>query len=124
MARRLPRLLAAATAGVALGLGGTALATAPPASAADPDVSATVASSTSSWIDTVSWYRAMAHLGPVVEDPEWSAGLAQHLAYLHDTPTSFKSGAYASAHTENPASPAYTAAGAAAGRSADIYFGT
>src|SRR5947207_15529662 len=105
MARRLSSVLAATTAAVLLGVVGAAVAAAPSASAADPDAAATVATSTSSWIDTVNWYRAMAHVAPVVEEPEWSASLAQHLAYLHDTPTSLKSGAYSSAHTENPAAP-------------------
>src|SRR3954468_7657178 len=116
MARRLSSLLVPATAAVVLGMVGAAIAAAPSAHAADSPAA-------SSWIDTVNWYRSMAHVAPVVEEPVWSDGLAHHLGYLHDTPASLKSGAYASAHTENPDSAAYTAAGAAAGASADIYFG-
>jgi hypothetical protein len=116
--RRTSSILAASAAAVVLGLAAGALAAAPAAGAAPS--SATPASS---WIDTVNWYRSMAHVAPVVEDASWSDGLAKHLTYLHDTPTSLKTGVYASAHTENPASPAYTTDGASAGASADIYFG-
>jgi hypothetical protein len=76
-----------------------------------------------SWLDLVNDYRAMAGVPPVVEEPSWSDGLAKHLTYLQQTPASLKTGAYASAHTENPASPWYTPEGADAGRSADLYIG-
>ena len=115
--RRIAPFLAASAVG--LGLAAGALTVAPAASAAP----ASAAPTPSSWIDTVNWYRSMAHVAPVVEDASWSSGLTKHLTYLHDTPASLKTGAYASAHTENPASPVYTADGAAAGASADIYFG-
>jgi hypothetical protein len=77
-----------------------------------------------SWLDLVNDYRAMAGLPGVVEEPSWSDGLAKHLTYLQMTPASLKTGAYASAHTENPASLWYTPEGADAGRSADLYIGT
>jgi hypothetical protein len=76
-----------------------------------------------SWLDLVNDYRAMAGLPAVVEEPTWSDGLAKHLTYLQNTPANLKTGAYASAHTENPASPWYTPEGADAGRSADLYIG-
>src|SRR4051812_49689341 len=75
------------------------------------------------WLDLVNDYRAMAGLDAVVEEPAWSDGLAKHLIYLQNTPAGMKTGAYASAHTENPASPWYTPEGADAGRSADLYIG-
>ena len=76
-----------------------------------------------SWLDLVNDYRAMAGLPSVVEEPTWSDGLAKHLTYLQKTPANLKTGAYASAHTENPASPWYTPEGDTAGRSADLYIG-
>ena len=117
MARRLLPLLATTVAALAIGAG-VALAPSAGATTATP-----APTSSASWIATVNWYRSMAHVPPVVEEPAWSDGLAAHLAYLNDTPAALKAGPYASAHTENPASPAYTADGAAAGASADIYFG-
>src|SRR5712672_501370 len=114
MARRIAPLLFISTAALVLGL---AAAVAPPAgaTASSPSVAST-------WIDAVNWYRSMAHVAPVVDEPAWSDGLAHHLAYLHDTPASLRTGAYASAHTENPASPAHTTDGAVAGASADLSF--
>jgi hypothetical protein len=91
-------------------------------SGADP-LQSTTLDPGGTWLDLVNDYRAMAGLAPVVEEPSWSDGLAKHLTYLQQTPASFKTGAYASAHTENPASPWYTPEGADAGRSADLYIG-
>src|SRR4051812_24611327 len=87
------------------------------ASGADP-LQPTTLDPGGTWLDLVNDYRAMAGLAPVVEEPSWSDGLAKHLTYLQQTPASLKTGAYASAHTENPASPWYTPEGADAGRSA------
>src|SRR5713101_4805333 len=120
MARRLPSLLAATTSTLVFALAGAAIAAAPSAGATGSPAPAATASS---WIDTVNWYRSMAHVAPVVEEATWSDGLAKHLTYLHDTPASLNFGANASAPTENPASPAYTADGVIAGASADIFFG-
>jgi len=75
-------------------------------SGADP-LQSTTLDPGGTWLDLVNDYRAMAGLAPVVEEPSWSDGLAKHLTYLQQTPASFKTGAYASAHTENPASPWY-----------------
>src|SRR3954447_21536852 len=93
-----------------------------PASGADTIQPATLDPG-GSWLDLVNDYRAMAGLPGVVEEPTWSDGLAKHLTYIQKTPASLKTGAYASAHTENPASPWYTPEGDAAGRSADLYIG-
>ncbi|MCL2782037.1 MAG: hypothetical protein FWD74_11245, partial [Actinomycetia bacterium] len=53
-----------------------------------------------------------------------SAGLAAHLGYLDGTPSSLLAGVFADVRSENPASPFYTAVGAAAGASADLVWGT
>ena len=42
---------------------------------------------------------------------------------MADTPASYYTGAYQSLHTENPASPYYTAAGAQEGSRSDLYEG-
>jgi hypothetical protein len=72
------------------------------------------------WLDTVNYYRAGSGLSPVTDQPAWSAGIVAHLTYLANTPASYETGAYASAHTENPASPYYTAAGATEGGSSNL----
>ena len=76
--------------------------------------------SNAGWLSVVNWYRANAGLPPVVEEPSWSAGILAHLNYLRFTPAEFKTGVYANAHTENPASPYYTPAGAEAGGSSNL----
>jgi hypothetical protein len=75
---------------------------------------------TASAIETVNFYRTSAGLQPVVDDPAGNQGIADHLAYMANTPATLKAGAYASAHTENPASPWYTAAGSKAAASSNI----
>jgi hypothetical protein len=88
---------------------------APPASSA--------AVSESDWLGRINEIRAGAQLPPVTEEPAWSAGILAHLEYLAKTPQSFDTGAYQSAHIENPASPFYTEAGAKEGDSSDLTFG-
>lgn len=73
-----------------------------------------------SWLEAVNYYRLGSGLAPVVEETTWSAGIVSHLVYLRDTPSEFRTGEFASAHTENPASPLYTLAGAAAGQSSNL----
>lgn len=65
-----------------------------------------------SWLATVNYYRAGSGLDPVTENTGWTAGIAAHLRYLSLTPSSYFVGQYQSLHTENPASPYYTQAGA------------
>jgi len=89
---------------------GVALAIAPAARSA----------SAPAWLAVVNAYRAASGLVPVTENPSWSAGIADHLTYMARTPAAYFVGAYRSLHTENPASPYYTAAGAAAARSSDL----
>ncbi len=76
------------------------------------------------WLVEVNRYRAAAGLDPVVSEPAWVTGLQHHFTYLDRTPASYRTGQYASAHTENPASPWYTSDGAAAGESSDLAYGT
>ncbi len=69
-------------------------------------------SSAASWLATLNYYRAGSGLPPVTENTSWTAGLNAHLNYLSRTPASYFTGQYQSLHTENPASPYYTQAGA------------
>lgn len=75
---------------------------------------------TADWLTTMNAYRMQSGLAPVTENAEWTAGLRAHLTYLANTPADLRTGAYASAHTENPASPWYTPAGAAGGASSNL----
>ena len=79
-----------------------------------------VAPPNASWLDTVNSYRIQAGLQPVVEQPAWTVGMSLHIRYLRDTPKELRTGVYANAHTENPASPYYTPEGAAAAGSSNI----
>jgi hypothetical protein len=76
------------------------------------------------WLGRVNEVRAQSSLGQVAEDPAFTPGLVAHLAYLAQTPAEFRTGAYASVHTENPASPLYTPAGAAEAARSDITAGS
>ena len=58
------------------------------------------------WLQDLNAYRASAGLAPVTENPSWSAGAALHARYTVKTDI-FSS-------TENPASPWFSAGGAAA----------
>jgi hypothetical protein len=78
----------------------------------------------SDWLGEINQYRSAAGLQLVTDNSTWDAGIADHLNYLENTPSSYFTGSYESAHTENPASPYYTAAGATEGASSDLYFGT
>ena len=61
-----------------------------------------------SWLTTVNAYRAASGLPLVTENPAWTAGLIKHLDYMANTPQSYYTGEYVSAHTANPASPWYS----------------
>jgi hypothetical protein len=103
------RVAGAAIAGAAC----TALAAAPAAQSAPAP----------SWLAAVNAFRTASVVGPVTEDTAWSLGIGEHLIYLARTPARDFVGPYRSLHTEDPASPYYTAAGAAAARSSDLYEG-
>ena len=66
-----------------------------------------------SWLDTLNAYRAASGVAPVVDEPAWSDGIVDHLQYLAYTPAELRTGAYASVHEENPASPYSTPQGVA-----------
>jgi hypothetical protein len=82
--------------------------------------SATTVPTGQDWLGEVNMYRVASGLPTVTNEPAWDAGILDHLKYLADTPQSYRTGQYASAHTENPASPYYTAAGAREGASSDL----
>lgn len=75
------------------------------------------------YLGAVNYYRSASGDAPVTDNSAWSAGIADHLTYLQDTPADLMTGQYASAHTENPASPYYTAAGAQEAASSDLALG-
>lgn len=83
-------------------------------------VAADTATSSSDWLGRINEIRAASQLAPVVEEPAWTAGIRAHFLYMLKTPSSYMTGQYASLHTENPASPYYTAAGAIEAESSDI----
>lgn len=76
------------------------------------------------WLGRINEIRQGSQLPPVREEAAWSAGILAHLNYLRQTPPSYITGEYVSEHTENPASPYYTASGAKEAESSDLGGGT
>jgi hypothetical protein len=74
------------------------------------------------WLARINEIRTASGLLPVTKDAAWSTGIAHHLIYLAKTPRSMMTGAYANAHTENPASPYYTRGGAREAARSDIAY--
>ncbi len=72
----------------------------------------------SDWLGRINEIRVASRLPPVVEERAWSAGILAHLNYLWRTPADLIEGA--SLHSENSASPYYTAEGAKEGESSDL----
>ncbi|HXF32513.1 MAG TPA: CAP domain-containing protein [Solirubrobacterales bacterium] len=72
------------------------------------------------WLGRINEVRAASGVAPVADEPVWSAGILAHLEYEAKTPSSYFTGEYQSAHTENPASPYYTEAGAKEAASSDL----
>ena len=83
-------------------------------------VSPASSDSSPDWLQLINGIRVANGLQPVVANDAWAADLQLHLTYLANTPPQYFTGAYASEHTENPASPYYTAAGAAAGSASNL----
>jgi hypothetical protein len=81
---------------------------------------ARAATSVPAWLATINYWRAATGLPPVTDNPAWDQGLLNHFIYLEKTPAHYKTGQYASLHTENPASPDYTASGAKEAGSSDL----
>ncbi len=70
---------------------------------------------TADWLSTVNYYRAMAGVGQVVENPEWSAGARNHSCYMLKNTI---------AHDENPNLPGYTPEGDLAGNNGNVAVST
>ena len=66
---------------------------------------------TADWLTSVNYYRAMAGVGPVVEDPAMSSGAASHSCYMLFNGIS---------HDELPGLTGYTTEGDAAGNSGNV----
>lgn len=79
--------------------------------------------STPAWLALINSYRGAAGLSPVANEPAWDLGIMHHLTYLVKTPSRYFTGPYASAHTENPASPYYTPDGAREAGYSDLALG-
>jgi hypothetical protein len=77
-------------------------------------------SATPTWLDLVNAARTGSGLPAVTDHPAWASAITSHLQYLANTTPSLMTGAYASMHTENPASPYYSAAGADAASSSNL----
>ncbi len=75
------------------------------------------------WLSEINRYRRAAGVTPVSDDLAWDIGIHRHLVYLARTPSSYETGQYASAHTENPASPYYTKSGSLEAGSSDLITG-
>ncbi len=76
------------------------------------------------WLTRVNDIRTANGLAPVAVEPAWNEGIAAHLKYIRLTPPEYKTGEYANAHRENPASPYYTVEGDNAGRSSNLTYGS
>jgi Cysteine-rich secretory protein family len=63
------------------------------------------------WLQTVNYYRAMAGVGAVVEDPTMTSAAVQHSCYMLQNGIT---------HDEVPGNPGYTAAGDAAGNNGNV----
>jgi hypothetical protein len=89
---------------------GTAWA-AGPADATSIDPTPPYIAPSADWLTTVNYYRAMAGVGPVTENPALSVGSYQHSCYM------LRNGI---THDEDPARPGYTAEGDQAGNNGNV----
>lgn len=96
-------LVTAVVAGSAVAVAGS------PASASSPTPPPVPADA--HWLTLVNYYRAMAGLGPVVENPAWSDGAYKHSCYMLLNGMS---------HDEVPGRPGYTPEGRAAGQNGNV----
>lgn len=74
----------------------------------------------SDWLGRINEVRMASQLPPVADEPAWDTGISAHLEYMMHTPARYEVGPYRSAHTENPASPWYSAAGAKEAESSNL----
>jgi hypothetical protein len=72
------------------------------------------------WLQRVNDVRVAAGVSAATENSAWTLGIQHHLTYLELTPASYRTGQYASSHTENPDSPYYTADGALEGSRSNL----
>jgi len=90
--------------------------------ASTPASSANPAAAEPDWLRRVNYYRAMAKLPPIVEDPALSKGDRAHTIYIvknyHDAIG--QRGLGAEMHTEDPGNPDFTPEGLTAARSSDM----
>jgi uncharacterized protein YkwD len=110
---------------VCLSLTGLALASSSSAVASRRGLAVTAGSRSSSpsWLAEINRYRESTGLPPVKNNPAWDLGIEHHLTYLAKSPRRYFTGRYASAHTENPASPYYTKDGAREAGYSDLALG-
>jgi uncharacterized protein YkwD len=87
-----------------------------------PAASTIPASGEPQWLTRVNYYRAMAKLAPIVEDPALSQGDREHTMYVvknyHDAIE--HGGLGAEMHTEDPGSPGFTPEGLDAAKTSDM----
>jgi Cysteine-rich secretory protein family len=75
------------------------------------------------WLGELNYYRRAAGLAGVADHAALAPGIRDHLRYLAQTPRNYLAGKYQDAHTENPASPYYSAAGARAAATSELFEG-
>lgn len=73
-------------------------------------------SNDASFIDSVNFYRVASGLKPVSEDRKLSAAVRKHISYLTMSDPKYFTGQFLNRHSENPASPFYSALGAHSGQ--------
>jgi hypothetical protein len=129
MPAHLHRILAACVLTAALAVvPGRSMGAEPGQSASTPAVDHSAghmqpAVSAPAWLAEINKYRLAGGLHPVTDEPAWSAGIAHHNTYLALTAAKYYTGQYQSLHTENPASPYYTADGALEAGRSDLFAG-
>ena len=94
-----------------------------PALSTPAPASSRITTDPTDWLGRVNDIRVASGVPAVTENTSWTAGIAAHLNYLAQTPASLRTGPYASAHTENPASPYYTPDGSLEGSRSDLVLG-
>ncbi|MFZ2012445.1 MAG: hypothetical protein WAV00_01315 [Nocardioides sp.] len=78
------------------------------------------ASSVPPWLQRMNDVRVAAGVAAATENTAWTLGIQHHMTYLERTDPSLRTGQYASDHTENRASPYYTADGALEGSRSNL----
>ena len=115
---------AAAPSAAAAMPAGDAGAAASEAAASRPPPTSAAAAVEPQWLARLNYYRSIARLPPVLEDPALSEGDELHARYLVKSYAEAirRGGIGAEAHEEDRASPWYTEKGAQAGKSSDVSY--